>query len=90
MSKVKLIVALSFLLAFAAGVCVGLVFRPPARSPRDPSWFAHELGLTAEQQKRIEAIWSEVVQTGRTRRADHRRAVEKAQDERIRALLTES
>jgi len=89
MNKVKLFVGLAFLLAFAAGVSVGLAIKPWVRERHGISPLSHELNLTREQEKQIENIWSKIIHTARERHTGQRLAIEKERDEKIRGLLTD-
>lgn len=96
MSKTKIILAVTFLLVFAAGAVVGTV-RPLVvpgghhGGPGEPrSWFARELGLTPEQQDQMHRIWAE--QAPGTRERDHgdrRREFQRQRDDAIKAMLTD-
>lgn len=92
----KLIVLVSFLAAFAAGLAVGakwfpwadtaVVPGPTTRPDRRESWLAEQLQLTPEQQEQMKKIWSEVPRNWRER-GDPRRQAFRAREEAITALL---
>jgi Spy/CpxP family protein refolding chaperone len=92
----KLIVLVSFLAAFAAGLAVGVKWFPQAepttttapatRPDRHGSWLADQLELTPAQQEQMKKIWSEV--PGRWReRGDSRRQIFRERDEAVAALI---
>jgi hypothetical protein len=94
MGRSKYILVLTMMLVFAAGLVVGQLWArlpvlkatpPPADGK--PSW-AHDLGLSAEQQKQMDAIWGETRQKiGQT--FEQRRNIDKQRDEAIQSLLNE-
>jgi Spy/CpxP family protein refolding chaperone len=88
----RLVVALGFLVAFAAGFVVGVRQRPlddalPPKPARDGGWLAAELKLTPDQQERMDAIWSETAFRGRHEREERRREITRARDEAIVGLI---
>jgi Spy/CpxP family protein refolding chaperone len=88
-TKAKAIMALAFLLSFAAGGAVGWIVGRAA--PREPSGsrLARELGLTPEQSDKMRKIWTEVMQDSGRQFGERRQALQKQRDEAVRALLTE-
>lgn len=97
MSKTKIILAVTFLLVFAAGAVVGTVrpLVPGASHHGGPgesrgSWIARELSLTPDQQEQMRRIWAE--QAPGTRERDHgdrRREFQRQRDDAIKAMLTD-
>lgn len=101
----KLIVAIGFLVAFSAGLVVGIKQRPsggvssvsPTTGPttrqggfRGPRGFLHrELNLTAEQQEQMKQIWSQVASRGGREQDEQRRQYRKERDEALLALVRE-
>lgn len=88
----KVVVVLGFLVAFAAGLAVGLRPRPAAPAPttrpsRHGGWLAAELKLTPEQQEQMEKIWSETAFRGRHEREGRRRELMRQRDEAIVNLI---
>lgn len=90
MTKLKVLAGLALILAYAAGIATGWAGytlageQPPPPGDRG-SWLSHELGLSAEQKDKMEAIWSKEV------RGDDRSSVRDLYDARnneVRALLT--
>ena len=59
--KIKLLLIVSFLGAFAAGVATGLVTAKPKPGPHEHSWLMSELNLTSAQREQMQKIWSEVM-----------------------------
>ncbi|HZZ41480.1 MAG TPA: Spy/CpxP family protein refolding chaperone [Tepidisphaeraceae bacterium] len=95
MSKTRTILALAFVLVFAAGAVVGMVrqrvgFGPHGPEPRG-SFLTKELNLTPAQQEQMRKIWAEQGPTsGRDREHwDRRREFQKQRDEAIKALLND-
>ena len=88
-SKTQAILIVSYVVTFAAGAVMGLVWGLPegAAGGRRPRFF--DLDLTPEQSQRLEAIWSETVRkTMRQCDQDQRQAIE-GRDEAVEALLEE-
>jgi len=94
----KFVVIIGFLIAFAAGLMVGSIDRkrpetaaPPTTAattrPHRGSWITAELGLTSEQQKEMEKIWSETAGKGRREIEERRREIRKERDEALTALV---
>ncbi|GMV97806.1 MAG: periplasmic heavy metal sensor [Phycisphaerae bacterium] len=88
----RFIVLVCFLVAFAAGLAVGLqswhVTEPASRpDERRKGWLVEELGLTPEQQEQMNRIWSETAWGGRGEREERRRALARQRDEAIAALV---
>lgn len=86
------VVAFGFLVAFAAGYVVGLrpqkeAPAPTTRPSRRGGWLAAELKLTPEQQRQLDAIWSETASRGRQDREERRREIMRQRDEAIAALI---
>lgn len=95
MSKTKIILAVTFLLVFAAGAVVGTVRQRVAVGPHGPddrgSWITKELGLNPEQRDQMRRIWSEQGPSGGRDREhwDKRREYQHQRDDAIKALLTD-
>jgi len=81
-------VVVCFLVAFAAGVGVGLALRHRPAVPPVHSVLVRELNLTPEQGKKVLEIWSRARDALREQFHEQREAVAKQRDEAIRALLT--
>jgi Spy/CpxP family protein refolding chaperone len=89
---VKAVVIVGFLIAFAAGVVVGMSPRPHAaatatRPSRHGGWLATELNLSPQQQEQLNSIWSETARSGGHDRDDRRRQLFKQRDEAIVSLI---
>jgi len=91
MTKLKVLAGLALILAYAAGIATGWAGytlageQPPPPKDRG-SWLSHELGLSAEQKVKMEAIWSQEA------RGDDRSKVRDLYDARndeVRAMLTD-
>lgn len=90
----RTIVIGGFLVAFAAGLVIGVQWRrptaPPEETPKGPGgWLATELELTPEQQARLHEIWSEAAGRGRRERDELRRALTREREQAIAALIPE-
>jgi len=90
----RIVVAIGFLIAFAAGLVVGLEMRqtavasPPTTRPHGPDGFlARELNLSAKQQEQLHQIWSETVHRGGREQDDRRRQLREERDNAIAALV---
>ncbi|MCY3019673.1 MAG: hypothetical protein NTW87_11675 [Planctomycetota bacterium] len=85
MKKLVAILVLGVLLSLGAGVFIGVLWEH-RRPPSDP--FVGELNLTAEQQDKLKAIWSDAVAKGGFPVQDERReAAKKDYDKALRALV---
>ncbi len=85
-------IAFISLVAFAAGLAVGLRPRavtpaPTTRPSRHGGWLAAELKLTPEQQEQMEKIWSETAFRGRHDREEQRRELARRRDQAIADLI---
>jgi hypothetical protein len=97
MLRSKFIFALCVLLMMCAGVVVGRlsVLVPKAGSlatqpsGRGPNWLVDQLHLTADQQHQMDAIWSDTRQK-MDKAGEQRHAAEKARDQAIRNLLSDT
>lgn len=89
MTKIKLILIVSFLVTLAAGLASGVLIahlkRPP---PPGPSWLNAELNLTATQREQMHQIWSEVMGDMSRQRGDQGRVLRQQRDQKILDLLT--
>src|ERR1044072_4686564 len=89
----KFVVILGFLIAFAAGLVVGIESRQsnaaaPTTRPSRAGWLAGELNLTTQQQEQLSKIWSETARRGRSpEQEDRRHQLRKERDESIAALV---
>lgn len=90
----RIVVVMGFLVAFSAGLMVGL--RVP-RQPGEPApstrpsgrggFLARELNLTPQQQEQMKQIWSETAGRGREEYEQRRRQYRRERDEAIAALI---
>jgi hypothetical protein len=88
----KIVVIVGFVVAFAAGLMVGMdSHRPGAASPTTkpsyPSWLVAELNLTTKQQEEMHKIWSDTAKKGRHEQDEARRQLRRERDEAIAALV---
>jgi Spy/CpxP family protein refolding chaperone len=88
----KTLVIVCFVVAFAAGLVVGLEARrasdPTTTRPSHHSgWLATELSLSPQQQEQLKTIWSETAERGGRGREDRRRQLYRQRDEAIAALI---
>ena len=88
MSKAKAMLCVSFVLAFAAGICAGLLFGRSRSVRARGSVLLRELDLTPKQQEQMRAIWSEVTRASADRQLEDRDALRKKRDDAVKALLT--
>ena len=90
--KIKLIFVVGFLVAFAAGLMVGMVggratAAPSAAIHVGHSWLGEELDLTSQQQDQIHKIWADVTRDG-PGGGQRWGQMDKQRDQEVRALLT--
>ena len=89
----KLIVITGFVIAFAAGIMTGLVLhRPGGPNAQDrggrQSFMANQLGLNADQQAKMKAIWENVGHRGPGNDSRAKRgAIRREQEEAIAGLI---
>ncbi|MGA2497319.1 MAG: Spy/CpxP family protein refolding chaperone [Tepidisphaeraceae bacterium] len=95
----KLVVIAGFMIAFAAGLVVGLLRRESQATPVTPaaaqtraahpdrSWLVNELCLTAQQEEQMRQIWSATAQWSGKQTEERRRQYRKERDEAILALV---
>jgi uncharacterized membrane protein len=92
----KVLLVVGFLVAFGAGVVIGLELRQPAQAttvvpatrPTGPgSFLTAELGLSPDQQEQMKKIWSETAHRGGREQDDRRRQSRKERDDAILALV---
>jgi Spy/CpxP family protein refolding chaperone len=90
MTKVKLFIIACFLFAFGAGSVVGVWAsgRAGERSRHGPPRLTQELGLTPEQTKKMQEIWSGVMRSVGPGDTDQRRVLRDERDAAVLALLT--
>lgn len=85
-TRTRVLVFLSFVIAFAAGVSLGAVVSRPKPRPRGRGLMAEQLHLNADQQKQMRQIWSDLMQQMRAN-GEKRRALTKERQDALRALL---
>jgi Spy/CpxP family protein refolding chaperone len=93
----KLIVMLGFVVAFAAGMAVGVrdhalivpasTTSTPTTHPNRAGWLVAELDLTPDQQEKLNDIWSKTARSGNRGQEDIRRQFRKERDDAIAALI---
>jgi len=92
----RLTVIIGFVVAFIAGLMVGMERRPtppnagststqPSRPPR--GWWVGELNLTPSQQEQMRQIWSEVARFGGREQDERRRQYRQERENAITALI---
>ena len=91
MSRLKLLLVITFVLVFIAGAVVGTTRRPAAPAPLATEGperqMAIDLGLTPQQQEQMKNVWSGIRDLHR--QADARRdQFEQERERSVRALLT--
>ncbi len=93
MKKAKLLLTLSLVLTFAAGLALGCLLERGRGSRHRPgrrqSWLARELDLTPEQEQQMHAIWSEAMGQLGMPRGERRQAPRDEREQAIRDLLTD-
>ncbi len=89
MTKTKVIIAIAFVLALGAGVAVGMLGarNMPTHRGRS-SWLTEELHLSADQQKQMQEIWSNVLRGKGREHMEQVRALQQQREGEIVALLT--
>jgi Spy/CpxP family protein refolding chaperone len=87
-TRTRILVVLSFLIAFAAGVSLGAVVKstPPRHQGGPRGFISEQLHLTSEQQKQMSEIWSGLMQQMRTN-GERRRALQTEREDAVRALM---
>lgn len=88
MSRARIILIVCFVVAFAAGVAVGIVLSRRPAGERRGSWLGRELDLSKEQREQMLKIWSGAMDKLRRDHRDQRRKNREARDAALQALLT--
>ncbi|MFB3891269.1 MAG: hypothetical protein ACE15C_04515 [Phycisphaerae bacterium] len=88
MTKTRVVLSLSFSLAFAAGLSLGVLIARPARTAQPQSRLAAELNLNAEQQEKMRGIWEEA-QASFRQYGERRMALSQEREQNISALLSD-
>ena len=91
----KYVTIAGFLIAFAAGLVVGLEVRrqaaaansPAATRPSRHGFLTAELNLSPEQQEQMKVIWSDTAHRGGREQDERRRQYRKDRDDAIAALI---
>jgi Spy/CpxP family protein refolding chaperone len=92
----KLVVTLGFLVAFIAGLAVGMSVRqrrfvasagPATRPSSHASWMIRELDLTPQQAAQMRQIWSQLVHHGGPAHEEHRGQIRQERKKAIEALI---
>jgi Spy/CpxP family protein refolding chaperone len=95
----KVVLITGFLIAFAAGLVVGLGVRKEAVAgaatggatrPSRHSFLTTELGLTQAQQEQMRKIWSDAAHRGGREQDERRRQFRKERDDAVAALVPEA
>lgn len=89
MTKTKLILVVSFLLAFAAGTSMGLLLSKPHPKAHDQSRMAEELNLTSTQREEMSQIWEAMDPTFK-QLGERRSAASGQRDKDMQSLLSDS
>ncbi|MGE5609960.1 MAG: hypothetical protein ACM359_11950 [Bacillota bacterium] len=88
MIKAKVIIVAGFLVSFGAGLVIGLSSHPSGGGPHRPRpWIAGQLGLSVEQERQLEKIWSNVVRPPGPEDEERRRALRRERDDAVAALI---
>jgi Spy/CpxP family protein refolding chaperone len=89
MTKMKLMLSLSFVLVFAAGGVLGVALDRSWDREGRRSRLARSLDLSRQQQERMRQIWSETLEKVREQMRARREDLRERRREQIRDLLTE-
>ncbi|MEW6202235.1 MAG: hypothetical protein AB1546_09685 [bacterium] len=85
MNKDKIILSVSYLVIFAAGVVSGVLILKPEPRPHGRSWLEQELNLTEAQREQMRKIWSQHIEPNEF---ENRRVLMSERDKAIKELLT--
>ncbi|HEX8324116.1 MAG TPA: hypothetical protein VF595_09400 [Tepidisphaeraceae bacterium] len=89
----RLVVITGFIVAFLAGVMAGVTIRRPGPPPASreaggrQSFIANQLGLTADQQTQMKAIWQDVSRRGTPDQRGKRGGIRREQEEAVARLI---
>jgi len=89
-SRTRLLLIVSFVFVFAAGLALGFLAERARHRPHRPSWLGERLDLTAEQREQMREIWSGVAGEMGGAHRDELRALREERDQAMQDLLTES
>src|SRR5688572_3936722 len=95
--KTKLIIIIGFVLAFSAGVVVGVLRQrqmaiaapaatQPTTLPAERNWLSRELGLSREQAEQVRKIWDSAMRSAGDPE-DRMRDLRRERERKITALL---
>jgi Spy/CpxP family protein refolding chaperone len=88
MTKARVAIIVSFVVAFAAGGATGLMIdRAGPRPDHDRPWLERSLGLSPQKSKELRQIW-ERVNSAIEQQRDLRAAAARKRDDEIQALFT--
>ncbi len=103
MARLKLLIVVAFVAMFVAGWIMGtaterakFVSKPPTTQPNHPNhppqpgsqgWLRNQLGLSADQDDKIKAIWAPLA-SARSKYMDQWQQINHDRDESVRNLLT--
>ena len=89
MTRTRVLVMLSFVIAFAAGMALMAVLSGSMQTHRRPqSDLNRQLKLTPEQHKQMGEIWSETMQNWMRTYGERRRALAAERDQLVQGLFT--
>jgi len=88
MTRTKVILLVSFLVIFAAGVSVGMLLSRPAKAGSSHQHLREVLNLSPDQSEQMKKIWSDVMESGFRAQGERRSQYAQQRDEAVQALLT--
>ena len=91
MTRTRILVVLSFVIAFAAGLTLGAALAgstQPHGHPPAPGGLSAQLDLTADQQMKMGEIWSSTMQNWERTYRDRRHALSAERDQLLQELFT--
>ena len=87
MNQPKILLGVSFVMVFCAGIAIGFWVRNADNQTDKPPWLAGELGLTSQQQQEMREIWRSVREKACEFPSQERRQLGEKRDAAVKELL---
>ena len=88
MKRTRILVVVSFVVAFAAGLVLGAALGHTAAPPPSRPFLGDQLKLTPDQQQKMGEIWSSTMQNWFRTYGERRHALQAQRDQLIGEMLT--
>jgi hypothetical protein len=88
MNQPKILLGVSFVMVFCAGIAIGFLVGNADNRNDKPPWLAGELGLTSQQQREMKDIWRSVREKACEFPSHERRQLGEKRDAAVKELLS--